>query len=231
MGVGGSDTKFFEGINKAFNPNQIKLAGTSQANDFAITEGLKAGAPGSAAYTTAYDAAYKAAMPGLVRQYAPLVAGGLGIMAATGGFDAEQPEVPAGFEDMGKGISPGQKLLTQNPELYGLRFGGVNTTYAYNPAQYAMPYAPYVPPVSKRQGGGVESLMGYKKGSPASYPRKTGHIAGPGTGTSDDVPAMLSDGEFVFTAKAVRAMGNGSRRAGAKRMYALMKNLEGRKNG
>jgi len=166
-----------------------------------------------------------------MRQYAPLVAGSLGIMAATGGFDAEQPEVPAGFEDMGKGISPGQKLLTENPELYGLRFGGVNTTYAYNPAQYAMPYAPYVPPVSKRQGGGVESLMGYKKGSPASYPRKTGHIAGPGTGTSDDVPAMLSDGEFVFTAKAVRAMGNGSRRAGAKRMYALMKNLEGRKNG
>jgi hypothetical protein len=152
-------------------------------------------------------------------------------MAATGGFEAEQPEVPAGYEDMVKGISPGQKLLTENPELYGLRFGGVNTTYAYNPAQYAMPYAPYVPPVSKRQGGGVESLMGYKKGSPASYPRKTGHIAGPGTGTSDDVPAMLSDGEFVFTAKAVRAMGNGSRRAGAKRMYALMKNLEGRKNG
>ena len=220
-----------KGLNRAFNPNEIKAAGMSQANDLAITEGLKAGAPGSAAYTTAYNAAYKAALPGMIQQYAPLVAGGLGIMAATGGFDAEQPEVPAGFEDMVKGISPGQKLLTEKPEQYGLQFGGVNTTYAYNPAQYAMPYAPYVPPVSKRQGGGIESLMGYKKGSPASYPRKTGHIAGPGTGTSDDVPAMLSDGEFVFTAKAVRAMGNGSRRAGAKRMYALMKKLEGRKNG
>jgi hypothetical protein len=42
---------------------------------------------------------------------------------------------------------------------------------------------------------------------------------------------MLSDGEFVFTAKAVRNMGNGSRRKGAKKMYALMKNLEGRANG
>jgi hypothetical protein len=169
-----------------------------------------------------------------IRQYAPIVGAGLGIMAATGGFDAEQPQIPAGYEDMVKGISPGQKLLTQNPELYGLRFGGVNTTYAYNPAQYAMPYAPYAPPPTapaRMRQGGVASLMGYKEGSPASYPRKTGHIAGPGTGTSDDVPAMLSDGEFVFTAKAVRAMGNGSRRAGAKRMYALMKNLEGRKNG
>ena len=225
------DVGIMKGLNRAFNPNEIKAAGMSQANDLAITAGIKAGDPGSAAYTTAYNAAYKAAMPGMIQQYAPLIAGGLGIMAATGGFDAEQPEVPAGFEDMVKGISPGQKLLTQNPELYGLQFGGVNTTYAYNPAQYAMPYAPYAPPVGKRQGGGVASLMGYKEGSPDSYPRKTGHIAGPGTGTSDDVPAMLSDGEFVFTAKAVRAMGNGSRRAGAKRMYAMMKNLEGRKNG
>jgi len=40
---------------------------------------------------------------------------------------------------------------------------------------------------------------------------------------------MLSDGEFVFTAKAVRNMGNGSRRMGAKRMYALMKSLEDKK--
>jgi hypothetical protein len=197
--------------------------------------------PGTDAYTTAITKANEAAAaavvkntPGMIRQYAPLVATGLGIMAATGGFDAEQPEVPAGYEDMVKGISPGQKLLTANPEMYGLQFGGVNTTYAYNPAQYAMPYAPYAPPPTapaRMRQGGVASLMGYKEGSPASYPRKTGHIAGPGTGTSDDVPAMLSDGEFVFTAKAVRAMGNGSRRAGAKRMYAMMKNLEGRKNG
>ena len=228
------DVGIMKGLNRAFNPNEIKAAGMSQANDLAITEGLKAGAPGSAAYTSAYDAAYKAAMPGMIQQYAPLIAGGLGIMAATGGFNAEQPEVPAGFEDMVKGISPGQKLLTEKPEQYGLQFGGVNTTYAYNPAQYAMPYAPYAPPPTapaRMRQGGVASLMGYKEGSPDSYPRKTGHIAGPGTGTSDDVPAMLSDGEFVFTAKAVRAMGNGSRRAGAKRMYAMMKNLEGRKNG
>jgi hypothetical protein len=37
---------------------------------------------------------------------------------------------------------------------------------------------------------------------------------------------MLSDGEFVMTAKAVRGAGKGSRRAGAKKMYALMHRLE-----
>lgn len=59
------------------------------------------------------------------------------------------------------------------------------------------------------------------------FPRRQGPINGPGTGTSDDIPAMLSDGEFVFTAKAVRNAGGGSRRKGAARMYKLMKKLEG----
>jgi hypothetical protein len=32
-------------------------------------------------------------------------------------------------------------------------------------------------------------------------------VEGPGTGTSDSIPALLSDGEFVFTAKAVKHLG------------------------
>ena len=35
----------------------------------------------------------------------------------------------------------------------------------------------------------------------------SGEVDGPGTGTSDSIPAMLSDGEFVFTAKAVKQIG------------------------
>ena len=68
--------------------------------------------------------------------------------------------------------------------------------------------------------------MKLANGSDQFFPRKNGEISGPGTGTSDDIPAMLSDGEFVFTAKAVRNAGGGSRREGAKRMYQMMKNLE-----
>ena len=58
--------------------------------------------------------------------------------------------------------------------------------------------------------------------------RQGGESMGPGTGTSDDIPAMLSDGEFVMTAKAVRGAGGGDRREGAKRMYQMMDNLEAR---
>ncbi len=60
-----------------------------------------------------------------------------------------------------------------------------------------------------------------------SYPRRNGSINGPGTGTSDDIPAMLSDGEFVMTAKAVKGAGNGSRQKGMRRMYDAMHRLEG----
>ena len=68
--------------------------------------------------------------------------------------------------------------------------------------------------------------------------RMGGPSIGPGTGTSDDIPAMLSDGEFVMTSAAVRGLGalNGAdkgdkieqRRKGAKVMQGMMKNLEKR---
>ena len=146
-----------------------------------------------------------------ISNYLPLAAAGMGIAGLTGAFSPEQPQVPPGFEGMMD--SPGQRLLEQYPERYGLSFGGVNTMSQTAPYQMYRPYG---------------AATG---GSTSDFPRKNGHISGPGTGTSDDIPAMLSDGEFVFTAKAVRNMGNGSRRKGAKKMYALMKNLEGRANG
>ena len=75
------------------------------------------------------------------------------------------------------------------------------------------------------QGGLMQLAAG-------GFSRMNGQIAGPGTETSDDIPAMLSDGEFVVNAKAVRGIGNlmgqkkpknalDSRRKGAQAMYAL----------
>ena len=56
-----------------------------------------------------------------------------------------------------------------------------------------------------------------------------GMISGPGGPKDDEIPAMLSDGEFVFTAQAVQgADPNGSRRDQAREMYRIMRGLEGR---
>tara|TARA_R100000654_G_scaffold1295_1_gene4668 strand:- start:1153 stop:2781 length:1629 start_codon:yes stop_codon:yes gene_type:complete len=64
-------------------------------------------------------------------------------------------------------------------------------------------------------------------GGAMNFPRRTGQIEGPGTETSDDIPAMLSDGEFVMTAKAVKNAGGGSREKGFRKMYDIMRSFEG----
>ena len=91
--------------------------------------------------------------------------------------------------------------------------GQRNKFFSANPENY-MAAAP------APQQSGIAAL------AQGGYPRRTGQISGPGTEKSDSIPAMLSDGEFVMTAKAVRGLGKGSRLEGAKRMYALMHQLE-----
>ena len=65
----------------------------------------------------------------------------------------------------------------------------------------------------------------YQKADPAMM-AGGGEVEGPGTGTSDSIPANLSDGEFVMTAEAVRNAGGGNRNLGAARMYDLMNRFE-----
>ena len=93
------------------------------------------------------------------------------------------------------------------------------------------------------QGGFDLGLRGYAEGGEVLDMRFGGESIGPGTGTSDDIPAMLSDGEFVMTASANNGIGgykltkekdsltlipNGkpSRKKGAQNMMNLMKTFE-----
>jgi len=60
-----------------------------------------------------------------------------------------------------------------------------------------------------------------------SFPRRTGGIGpGEGSGTKDDVPAMLMDGEFVMTRDAVKGVGNGNLNKGISTMYSMMDKFE-----
>ena len=49
----------------------------------------------------------------------------------------------------------------------------------------------------------------------------SGPVEGPGSGVSDSIPARLSDGEFVFTAKAVEEIGSDN-------LMSMMKDAEAR---
>jgi hypothetical protein len=72
--------------------------------------------------------------------------------------------------------------------------------------------------------GNRTAPQGYKRGGLAGHKPEfitgaTGHyVKGKGDGQSDDIPAMLADGEYVFDADTVAALGNGSSDAGAKRL-------------
>jgi len=88
-------------------------------------------------------------------------------------------------------------------------------------------YSNYTPDAEKglkplAMGGIVNLASG---GNPhKNFPRKNGMINGPGGPKEDKIPAMLSDGEFVFTAKAVDNAG------GPRAMYNMMNKLDPESN-
>ena len=174
-------------------------------------KGLAAGSPNfEAAVKKIMDASSK---PGFIRSYAPAIGG---IMA----LDALNREEPQDF-NVAEQVT-GFNLL-EGPEGNKYRLGSntMQLPVSYTIQDVSDQYKPlqtpvYQPvPVGVADGGEIEN-----------FPRMNGRIDGPGTETSDDIPAMLSDGEFVFTAKAVRGAGNGSRENGMKNMYDLMSKFE-----
>jgi len=67
----------------------------------------------------------------------------------------------------------------------------------------------------------------YAEGGVAYFPRRNGGIMpSEGSGTKDDVPAMLTAGEFVMTRDAVKGAGNGNLQSGINKMYGMMDRLE-----
>jgi hypothetical protein len=183
--------------------------GGGQSNPAAQILSSLAGGGGAGAMSTA---AQPQAQPGAGTQQPQAQAGGLGpfltdmaknpfVMATL--FEALQPK--------GSMMSP----LQQQQMATGERLPDYRGTAAPD----------------FRYGGANPSLPGFAMG---------GFIEGPGTGTSDSIPAkiyqnggpvqeaMLSDGEFVMTADAVRGAGGGNRGAGAAKMYEMMNRLERR---
>jgi hypothetical protein len=144
------------------------------------------------------------------------LAGGLGNLAKTGliglgayklgklAFDEARdakgvPLVPlttmdaAGRYDIEAEIARRMGQPAPNPVEFGLLPAGTIPTLSGGMAQGGA-----VMPMAYAEGGGVAM---------EDFQRMNGEIDGPGTETSDDIPAMLSDGEFVMTGRAVRGAG------------------------
>ena len=158
-------------------------------------------------------AAAASAQPGMFAQYGPLLAvGGLGA-AAMGAFDtAEEEEITeADLPDIG-----GPRLTLAERQALAdeqeLQQASIN------------PFL-FTPSLDVEQ----RTIFNVAAGGSIDYPERDLLVEGPGTERSDDIPAMLSDGEFVINSRAVRGAdpsGGGNRYAGAQNLYNLMRNFE-----
>jgi len=154
-------------------------------------------------------------------------------------------QLMAGFEEYKKNNPVGGGTMAlipvtlPNGEQFTFRNGGEAAAFAqYLESIGQAPYQKRAQPIESI-GGGLSKLAG--GGMPMGEPRvnqggiteldyraKGGFVPVGIKEKADDVPAMLSKNEFVFTADAVRGAGNGSIENGAQKMYDTMKNLERR---
>ena len=157
--------------------------------------------------------------PSFLQKYAVPAAGITGLAALGGFFDTpeEEEEEP---------VLTGQDLIDADPDKYFIDVARlpfedqsrVGTDYPLAGIPSLQDLTPYPMPVFRANQGGP------------AFPRRIGNIGpGLGSGRRDDVPAMLTDGEFVMTRRAVKNAGNGSLNQGMKNMYSLMRNLETRR--
>ena len=181
----------------------------------AAGSGLTAGSTGALTQPIAAEAAKRSVLGSVVNfaKANPIkTALGLSALAGAAGGFGEEEKKKSQFEDVYGTMDPLR-------DLDDAGIGGVNL----------VPFSQYGPNLQQRaMGGEINGLkqIGLNEGG---FPRKNGKIAGPGTETSDDIPAMLSDGEFVINAKTVRGLGRAmggkgtkeSRDRGSKFLYSL----------
>ena len=206
-GYGDAAFEPIEGFKDIFLPGlQQNAAVADAAAEFTKQTGFGRGTPEFAKFMANLDIKKL----GFFRKFGPGIAGLLAVDALT----REEPKdfnVAEAVENPLVGdrrYSPGTFLPRPTYTIKTLK-----------PEDFVLPTtAPVYKPVpGVAEGGGIDENI---------FPRMMGPIEGPGTETSDDIPAMLSDGEFVMTAKAVRGAGNGSRQRGMRNMYNMMSNFE-----
>jgi hypothetical protein len=205
------------------NPDKYRVGQPPPTNFITPTQALYSGQPITTAAFLPSQGTYNPIVPSAT--YANLLPTGAGTNPITPSQSSDSPEVAevqlAGFNPRVTGMSPTQ--------IFGIDSLGNPILSAYNVADAIMParFVGSTPEVQTAADGGPMSREGQREMALSDFPRRTGDIQGPGTETSDDIPAMLSDGEFVMTARAVRGAGDGDRQKGFRKMYDIMRSFEG----
>lgn len=128
------------------------------------------------------------------------------------------------------GVQPAQQEQQAAPYYAYGQEQSIDDILGNSTPQYAS--GGYVAPLMA-QGGMALPLLAKSGGALDQYAGRENfkdgkHVAGEGDGQSDDIPAWLADGEFVFPADVVSALGNGSTKAGTDKLYEMMHSIRER---
>lgn len=158
------------------------------------------------------------------------------IGAATGSTNSKQAQPIAPPAGMASG--PSRPYSTPSFQRQAVQFPSNTDWYTYgeHPEQQfftnnQLPYVQGFSPAGQAPGsagaGGMQSMPVMSRGGALDFAEGSGQhfVEGPGDGTSDDIPAQLSDGEYVMDAGTVSMLGNGSNEAGARRLDQLRENI------
>jgi len=182
-------------------PTDFGPISNPNAPGFNPADALKYGNLAKTAYNTLLTPATKA-LAGKTG-FKPVGQGGLAMTNLPGGDSS------TGSESTGMGLTPGLSMGNPNYTLGNAPF----TTDLYN-----VPTNPALTSPQKFAMGGYAEGGEYQEHNPSFYSEggmENRYVQGDGDGTSDDVAAMLANGEFVIPADVVAALGNGSNDAGA----------------
>jgi len=95
------------------------------------------------------------------------------------------------------------------------------------PQQGMMPQQQGMPPPMRK--GGLPHISNVPLTQGRMDFRKGAAVHGEGDGQSDDIPAMLADGEYVIDAETVAQIGNGSTKAGAQALDKFRESIRAHK--
>jgi hypothetical protein len=143
----------------------------------------------------------------------------LGGLGGGGGTSGGGGTIPGG---LGRLTSPlfTQQLSVLTPEQNRAKYGARNMTGTDWATWGSRPATSFFQNVQQQPTGMAHGgSFAAKRGG--SKPRTQFAVNGPGTGRSDDIPAVLSDGEYVIDAETVALLGDGSSKAGAKKLDDL----------
>lgn len=157
-----------------------------------------------------------------------VVPAALAALSAGGGSEAKPAELSKKSRDQNLtaplDLTPLERERSTAPiDYYNYGFNPEARFYADNSIQQGVPSPTPTPlPVTNAATGGY--MMG---GGPLSQQSRA--VGGAGTGRSDSISAQLSDGEYVMDAETVALLGDGSSKAGAKRLDQFRANIRKQK--